>query len=316
MITFRYHVVSVVSVFLALATGIALGGGPLKGEVDNSLVTQVETDRATIATLRGQRTRLEVATAYDDDVIGAIAPRVLENQLEGRPVAVVSLPGASPAVVAEIATLIAEAGGTVGGTYRAAETLFEPGQRALVDELGDQLAASTPGVALPEDAAGYQRIGALVARAIATTEDAGEAVDEASEAILAGLRTASLFTAEGDATRRAGLVLVVAGGGDQLARSAQRVAQVVLQAIAAASDGVVLAGPTNSAREGGLIGAVRAEVGVARELSTVDSVNRAGGRLAAVLALGARARGEIGHHGAVDAANGVVPDPAPDPADE
>ena len=41
MITFRYHIVSLVSVFLALAIGIALGGGPLKGEVDNSLVKEL-----------------------------------------------------------------------------------------------------------------------------------------------------------------------------------------------------------------------------------------------------------------------------------
>ena len=31
MINFRYHIVSIVSVFLALAIGVALGGGPLKG---------------------------------------------------------------------------------------------------------------------------------------------------------------------------------------------------------------------------------------------------------------------------------------------
>ena len=36
VISFRYHIVSIVSVFLALAVGVALGGGPLKGEVDNT----------------------------------------------------------------------------------------------------------------------------------------------------------------------------------------------------------------------------------------------------------------------------------------
>ena len=41
MISFRYHVVTLVSVFLALAVGIALGGGPLQGEVDDSLVGQL-----------------------------------------------------------------------------------------------------------------------------------------------------------------------------------------------------------------------------------------------------------------------------------
>ena len=44
MISFRYHIVSIVSVFLALAVGIALGGGPLKGEVDDTLVDQARKD--------------------------------------------------------------------------------------------------------------------------------------------------------------------------------------------------------------------------------------------------------------------------------
>ena len=51
MINFRYHIVSIVSVFLALAIGVALGGGPLKGEVDNTLVQQVKSDRATKTSL-------------------------------------------------------------------------------------------------------------------------------------------------------------------------------------------------------------------------------------------------------------------------
>lgn len=309
MITFRYHVVTIVSVFLALAIGIALGGGPLRGEVDNSLVTQVETDRATIGTLRGQITGLEVATAYNDDVVAAVAPSVLGDQLAGRSVAVVALPGASATVIAEIGTLVEEAGGTLGGTYRAGQALLDPEQRALVDQLGEQLAADTPGVVLPEGAAGYERVGALIARAIATTEDAGEEADDASAGILAGLGTASLFTAEGDVGRRASLVLVLAGATEQLPSGVGRVALPLARAIAAGSDGVVIGGPTNSARTG-LLAAVRADVGGARELSTVDSVNRAAGRLAAVLALGARARGEIGHHGAVDAPDGVVPPPA------
>ncbi len=54
MITFRYHIVSLVSVFLALAIGIALGGGPLKGEVDNSLVKELAA-RKKIQTQQRQR---------------------------------------------------------------------------------------------------------------------------------------------------------------------------------------------------------------------------------------------------------------------
>ena len=40
MIDFRYHVVSLISVFLALAVGIALGAGPLKETIGDTLTGQ------------------------------------------------------------------------------------------------------------------------------------------------------------------------------------------------------------------------------------------------------------------------------------
>ena len=41
MIDFRYHIVSIVSIFLALAVGIVLGAGPLKGELGATLDREV-----------------------------------------------------------------------------------------------------------------------------------------------------------------------------------------------------------------------------------------------------------------------------------
>ena len=42
MIDFRYHVVSLISVFLALAVGIALGAGPLKETIGDTMAGQVQ----------------------------------------------------------------------------------------------------------------------------------------------------------------------------------------------------------------------------------------------------------------------------------
>ena len=41
MIDFRYHLVSLISVFIALAVGIALGAGPLKETIGDTLTGQV-----------------------------------------------------------------------------------------------------------------------------------------------------------------------------------------------------------------------------------------------------------------------------------
>jgi hypothetical protein len=42
VIDFRYHLVSLVSVFLALAVGIVLGAGPLRESIGDTLTEQVQ----------------------------------------------------------------------------------------------------------------------------------------------------------------------------------------------------------------------------------------------------------------------------------
>ena len=67
MIDFRYHLVSLISVFLALAVGIALGAGPLKETIGDTLTGQVEV-------LRGERetdafaVRCDRTTMTQDDI--------------------------------------------------------------------------------------------------------------------------------------------------------------------------------------------------------------------------------------------------------
>src|SRR5690606_17305519 len=211
MMTFRYHIVTIVSVFLALAIGIAIGGGPLKGEVDNSLVTQVENDRRTIAALEGQLAGAETASEFNDAVATTLAPRVLRDQLAGHGVAVVSLPGADPATVAALGERVTDAGGEVVGNYRIAAGLLDAEQQPLVEDLAGRLVGGAPDLAPLADASGYEQAGALVARAIATAEDTPAEVAGPASACLAGLSTAGLFTAGGTPTARGDLVLVVAG---------------------------------------------------------------------------------------------------------
>jgi len=102
VISFRYHIVSIVSVFLALAIGVALGGGPLKGEVDNTLVQQVKNDRATKAALQAQISGLKSGNAFTDDFAKTVAPNLLGTSLQGRAVTMVVLPTAQQSDVAAL----------------------------------------------------------------------------------------------------------------------------------------------------------------------------------------------------------------------
>lgn len=310
MISFRYHIVSIVSVFLALAVGVALGGGPLKGEVDNTLVSQVQTDRQTKLALQSQITALRSSNTFTDDFAKTVAPGLIGGTLKGRVVTLVVLPTAAQSDVTALKDLVGVAGGTVSGTVRVGDQLVDAGEKQLVDELGNQLESRAPDVDIAPDASPYERIGALIARAIGTDVDQGAPVDGPATSILAGLSTTSLMSAEGKLQRRGSLMLFVTGTGQGTSaqkQSASTIVTTLVEAVDQNTDGVVLAGPLASARTGGQVKAVRDDVKVSRDVSTVDSLGRSAGQVVTIMALAGQAAGRTGQYGAVDAADGAMP---------
>lgn len=315
MISFRYHIVSIVSVFLALAVGVALGSGPLKGEVDNTLVDQVQADRQTKAALREEIGELRLAGRFSDDFAETIAPGLLQGTLSGRVVTLVVLPTAPQSEAEPIGEVVRGAGGSVGGVVRLGNDLLDVENRQLVDELGGQLLDGASGVSVPPDASGYERFGALLARAVGTSEAGGDRPDATSDSVLAGLSTAGLVSTEDDLDRRGDLVMFLAGdgsGGTEDRQGANTIATTVIGAMDADTAGAVVAGPMDSARAGGLVRTIRDDVVTSRDVSTVDTLGQAAARVVAVMALAGQANDQTGQFGEVDAADGAMPGAVPD----
>lgn len=310
MISFRYHIVSIVAVFLALAVGVALGGGPLQGKADTTLVDQVATDRQTRTELHARISALRSANSFTDAFASAEAPRLVDGTLRGHVVSLVVLPGAAQSQVKGVRSLVQTAGGTLGSTVQVDDRLLDPSGKQLVDELGTQLEDRASGVSIPDDASPYERLGGLLARAVGTDKSGGAPVDSTATSILAGLDTAKLLSATGEATRRGDLVLLVAGDGTgqsaDEAKGASAIVATMAEAIDQGTSGVVLAGPLASASSGGLVAGLRAEAATAKDVSTVDTLERTAGQVVAVLALADQAAGRTGHYGA-DAADGAAP---------
>ena len=89
-------------------------------------------------------------------------------------------------------------------------------------------------------------------------------------------------------TRRGSLVLVVAGEPRGSADDRQGAGSIVAslwQALDASSDGVVVAARRLGAADG-VVGALRADAGRARTVSTVDTVDRCAGAVVTVLSAG------------------------------
>ena len=93
MIDFRYHLVSIVSIFLALAVGIVLGAGPLKGELGDTLNKEVAGLRKDKADLNKQLQEANAGAEARDAYIAETNPIMLAGVLQDRRVALVVLPG-------------------------------------------------------------------------------------------------------------------------------------------------------------------------------------------------------------------------------
>ncbi|WP_248581528.1 copper transporter [Nocardioides sp. InS609-2] len=274
MITLRHHIVSLVAIFLALAVGVVLGGGPLSevGRADGKAA-------APDARLETAAQAAQRRADFGDAFAGGVAGTVYAGRLVDRSVAVVTLPGADPDMVASLSEQIGVAGGAVAGTYAVGETLVGTGEKSLVDTLGSQLMTQQPEGAVSAEATTYDRMGELIGLAVASTKPEGQGGDGKAAAILEGLAGADLLSGPKEQARRAPLVLVVVGdepaadGGDTIL--AGLVAGLDRQAA-----GVVVAG--DLADGPGQIGRLRT---AGTQAATVDGIDSPAGRVAAVVAL-------------------------------
>jgi hypothetical protein len=265
VITYRHHIVSLVAVFLALAAGVALGGGPLSdlGRDDTPASATTREDRAA-----------DRAASYGDQFAAASAATLYDERLHGRSVSIVRMPDAAGDVVSALGAQVEEAGGTVAATYDVQPTLVDAGEKSLVDTLGSQLMTQLGSGAVSTDASTYVRIGQLLGLAVAATELPAD--DAAS--VRDSLDGAELLTSP-EGAPRASLVLVVLGRTTNPA-----ILSGVVSGIAAKATGVVVAGTTAAASGSGDLAALRSEP-AADQVATVDGVDTDLGRVTAVLAL-------------------------------
>lgn len=276
----RRHLVTAVALVFAVATGIALGSGPLRHE---ALVPTTDTAPAPGQAETG---------ASADDLAEVAAPTLYDARLDNRGVALLVTPGADPEAVAGLTQGIEAAGGTVTARWRAGESLVAAHDMALVDTLGSQLLEQLDSRAAKPEAPAYERMGQLVGTAIVTRTGVGAAPERETLTIRQGLDGATLLATSTEEARRAPLLLVVLG--DDLD---DHVAAGLVSGLASRASGTVVVGEDR-----------RGDLGVLEELgtvTTVDGLDGAAGRLAAVLAL-ARAERSSGSYGA-SGSDGLLP---------
>jgi hypothetical protein len=268
------YAVPLVAVLLALATGVALGAGPL-------------TDTRSSAAPGPAVTTPTTQPGYADSFAGAVAGRLYAQGLSRRPVAVLTTPGADPAVVAALVAQIKAAGGQVAGTYPLTSQLVDPEQKSLVDTLGAELRKQLH-ASIDKSASTYPRIGELLAVAVANRASSVGQVNNDVSAVRQSMVAAKLMSVPQGPPGTAPLVLVVLG-----TEMDQAIADGLLTGLAAKSRGVVAVGGTQAPNLLGL-----SQDGVTRHVAVVDGAETTAGQVASVLALIRSWRTQGGSYGA------------------
>jgi Copper transport outer membrane protein, MctB len=324
VIDFRYHLVSIVAVFLALAIGIVLGSTELQGPTYNFLnrttaKLQTELNQAT-----SQRDTAQQQASEGELYAQAIEPAVLHNLLTGQRLLIVTEPGAQSSVVSGINSAAIEAGATVTGQINLAPKFFDT-SATTQDSLNQTTldVAQTASITLDPSATYQQQAAQMIASEILTTSPASPNGQPASDpganagTMLQAYAASQFLSTTGQPATPATLAIVVTPQNAPSDGSADPLDQVLIplvQELAAKSSATVVAGSSSGSGAGSPIAVLRSN-NVASQVSTVDDADLVSGQTVAIQALAMLlGGGKAGSYGfAANGATAVAPSPAPTP---
>jgi Copper transport outer membrane protein, MctB len=313
VIDFRYHVVSIVAVFLALALGLFIGGTSLRGKFANDISKRTTQVFNTNKKLQSENSSLQGNVRDEQRFETALGPLVLTNALAGDSVVVVSAPGVDGGTRTDIVNALTTAGATVSGDVRLQDALLDPEQATFLDTLTARL--SVPGHDV-SSGTGPQRAMQLLADVLGVRPQSTPVPAAAAARVLAGFADGNLLTVNGGVAHSASLAVLIAppppsGTPDPKTVQAQDALLLDLaRDLDRSAVGAVIAGPI-AAADTGLLKAARSDKDVTADVSTVDGADVPRGVITTVLALAEQAKGGVGSYGTRSGARAPLPSPSP-----
>jgi hypothetical protein len=319
MIDFRYHLVSIVAIFLALSLGLLLGSTELKPYVQSSLNRLSKTEQRQIGTLLEEKRQLLGQISSENQFALANAPAMLHDVLLDQRVVLVLAPGAPGSVTSGVAQAMHTAGATVTGQLQLQTAFFDtsPAASQKLAQVAGQYAPSA-GVTLFGSA--QAQASELLAHLIMTQDGIGEPLpgerDPVSVQAVQALAGAGFVSTNGQPWDRATLAVVIIpgtppSGYDSNAQSQQLV--TLAQQLNLAGLGTVVAGTVAGSGQGSAIDVMRSG-GRAGHLSSVDDADYPIGQIVVAQALADREHGRSGSYGVTQTATAAGPSPPPSPA--
>ena len=319
MIDFRYHLVSIVAIFLALSLGLLLGSTELKPYVQKGLQGLSKTQQHEINGLLGEKQQLQGQISSENQFALANAPAMLHDVLTGQRCVLVLAPGAASSVPTGIAQALQAAGATVTGQLQLDASFFD--RTATTSQKLTQVAEQyAPSAGLTLAGTAQAQASELLAHLIMTQDKAGQPLpgeqDPISVQAVQALAGAGFLTKSGQPWNRATLAVVIIPATPQTTDDTNAESQALVtlaQQLNLAGLGTVVAGTIAGSGAGSAIDVMRAG-GRAGHLTSVDNADYPIGQIVVAQSLADMLRGKSGSYGVTNTASAAGPSPPPSPA--
>ena len=307
MIDFRYHLVSLISVFLALAVGVVLGAGPLQNSLGTALNDQVTALRENRNATQAKLEQTETAVNERDSYITQAATSLLPGTLASKNVAMVLLPDAKAEDADAIAAQLKNAGATVTGRVSLTSTWVDLSRENYRSTFSGQVQGHL-GSTNSKDANGI--LGEALAKALTANDDSSRVLMDMLSVTVDKSGT-PFISVDSTPTAAAEMIVVV---GPRPQASSGKGATVEAspgedpKAWAKALEGTAGRAPTvvvgSADGDDGVVGIIRSEKA---KVTTVDSIGQIAASVSTPLALASTRAGTIGHYGFDEGAEAVMP---------
>lgn len=294
MINFRYHVVSLTAVFLALAIGLVVGTAALNGPVVDSLADQVGVLGQQNQELRDRVNHLNNDVEQREEFATQIAPVVLTNKLVGDRVLVISVPSGRDHVEGVI-EMLTTAKATVVGQVDMQDKFTDPAHNAELLDLAHLRLPSNIDPNVPTNSDGVESSAALLATVLLDHSPALTAED--LRTVLTAYRDEGYLSIARDVVGPAEVVVLISGSPVTGEEAGRRNAAVVTFTAQFDKAGHIVVAASADAGDGNVVAELRGDPQLAQNVSTVDNVSTPQGRLVTAWAVADQIAGRVGHYG-------------------
>lgn len=301
MINFRYHVVTLVAVFLALGVGVLFGSSFISENTVKALERAEGNLRKRNEALRRQVKDLDGAVDGLSGYAEASRALLVRNRLTGRPAVVISFESTPDEVVEDVEQTLVLSGARVDGSVRLSGKL----------DLSTETRREQLALALGVSTSSADELRSLLVQRL-TESLSGRSPGAVQGLVASGLATVRQVV--GGQTRGPGALASPGSAVVVLAPESAGKPDPLIRFIVPLVSGIAAAGGVVGVGEAGskdleVLAPLREDS--AARLVTADGIEGAVGQTALVLGIEAAFGGQFGHYGSGKGASGFLPEPRP-----